>query len=144
MRELLATHAFKELPRLLEADSMRPDAQRVAARFPRGIPPWEPVLMQDGKVVLRCDPFGYSFLKTNGVVLSQGLEQRKFLKRSISSRQAVEAEARKRGRPPHDLAEVQAWGLGLSEPPYGGRWDFSADLPDVVWTNPSEAPWKLR
>jgi hypothetical protein len=151
VRELLAAHAVKELPHLLR-DSLLPvldeghlDPERIRARYPQGPPPWGPVVVQEGRLRLRQDPFGYPFLRqADGTVQSQGLEQRRFPRRLNPVRQAIAQEARKRGTPPHDAAEAAAWGFALPPPPFQGRWDFTADLPDVVWISPPQQSWVLR
>jgi len=145
VRELLAQHGCVILPKLsypaLIGDAVVLDPLAVAKRWPRGTPPWAPVAA-DGS--LRCDPYGWRWIRSDERVLSPGQEQVRFRKGTQTVRLDVQAEAEKRGRPPRDLAEVREWGITLPEAPQGGVWDFSERLPDVRWPDPPQEPWKLR
>lgn len=150
VRELLATHAVHLLPELLSPTSTllgvpHLDPDRVAARFPHGIPGWEPVLGGPGGPRLRNDPFGWPFRIVDGKVVSPGLEQRRFLTIHQPACAAIANEAAKRGRPAHDAAEAREWTKAeLPAPPDGGRWSFAGETPVVVWPDPPGEPWSWR
>lgn len=163
VRELLAQHGERELVRLLglhtpaeafvgrvtgvllwPVHGFRLSPQAVLTRWPHGVPAWSPIRWDGRDVLLRCDPFGWGWRYDSGLVISKGREQRRFLAGLQDMRLQIEVEAQRRGRPPRDLDESGAWGFPLPAPPYGGRWSFEQNLPDVVWPDPPDQPWPLR
>jgi len=163
VRELLAEHGTRELDRMHGTDApvqrivgrwtgrllwplsgVAPSQGMVRRRWPRGAPVWAPVLWDGLNLELRSDPFGWPFEFSSGRVTSPGREIRRFMSACQPMRLALEAEAQRRGRPPRDPAEAGEWGFALPAPPYGGRWSFEQNLPDVVWPDPPDKPWPLR
>lgn len=151
VRELLAEHGVRELRQLcgagLPGSALVLDADRLAARHPRGTPPWSPVDWSGPGAAprLKPDPFGWPWRRDDGGIVSPGREQRRFLARTQAQRLRLADEARSRGRPPADAAEAAEWAGGpLPEPPDGGRWRLDSAMPDVAWPEPPDRPWDLR
>lgn len=145
IRELLATHGCVVLSELCPGAGGAPllvDPLALARHYPRGVPPWAPVT-PEGQ--LKPDPYGWPWRREDGRIVSPGLEQVRFGKRTQPLRQRLHAEAERRGRPPRDRAEAEAWlGEALPEPPDGGAWDFRERQPRLRWPDPPQPPWPLR
>lgn len=164
VRELLADHGTRELTRLAGWEAtgseflsrmlgggvlwygytLLPSQRVLQERWPHGAPAWSPVHWDGVTGELRCDPFGWPWHRTATRVVSVGREQRRFITQCQYLRNQIEAESRQRGRPPRDAQESTEWGFPLPNPPYGGRWSFERNMPDVVWPDPPDKPWPLR
>lgn len=118
---------------LLDEDLLRQE-------WPQGIPGEGPVTRQDGKWVLRFDPFGWPYrLATDGTVVSDGMELFRFRGRVQAANNGLEAAARTTGAWPSTLAEAQAAGVVLPTPPTGATWQLRGKVLEVVWP-PAPAP----
>lgn len=155
IRDLLARHSESELPKMLVHDGVIPEdgrlnPQGVRACYPRGLPNLgglnlTSVIDSPDGPRLRQDPFGWPFRCEGGKVISPGLRHRRFQLENFNLRAQVAAEAARRGRPPHDAGEAEAWAKSpLPPPPDGGRWSFDEQTPEIVFPDPPGQPWPLR
>jgi hypothetical protein len=114
-------------------------------RYPQGLPRFGPIAVQGDRLVLRPDPWGHQWLlDAKERVVSPGLEQLHFRQRLGQLNGRLVEVARVQGRWPTSPSEIQAAGIALPEPPFGGRLALEGQALTVIWPPPASPPWPLR
>jgi len=113
-------------------------------RYPEYLLAVGPLTLEGGKLAVRSDPFGLPWGLEHGRVQSLGLERERYAKLLAQANTALLELARKEGSWPATLAEARARGVGIPEPPDGGRLALDGQQLVVTWKPPPSPPWVLR
>lgn len=120
------------------------DAGLVRRRYPKGLPPFGPLAVSDGRLVLRSDPYGRPWTLRDGWVTSTGQVQTSYERNMGKLTAALLDLAQKQGRWPATLDEAKAMGLSLPAAPEGGTVRLDDRRLVVDWAVEAGEPWPLR
>jgi hypothetical protein len=144
LREQLAVFGAAELSALAAtgraADSVGSlDPRVVMQRYPQGLGPIG--VGPDGRLVLRCDPFGFPWSWQGAQVVSLGLTYARLQRGSGALTIRLSELAITAGRWPATMDEAQAMGLALPATPPGIAWRLDGRQVVIDLPKPTETPW---
>ncbi|MBA3699212.1 MAG: hypothetical protein H0W78_10190 [Planctomycetes bacterium] len=120
------------------------DPRLVRRRYPTGLPMHGPLMVVDGRLTLRSDPYGLPWKLVDHHVVSVGHFRASYEKRLGQVSVALLGLAQKEGRWPTSLEEAKAMGLDLPDQPEDGRLRLDGRQVVVDWSVEAGAPWVLR
>jgi hypothetical protein len=121
------------------------DPRLVRRRYPDGLPAFGPLMVADGRLLLRQDPYGLPWkLLEGGQVISTG-QVRASLDKTVTTMTArLLTLAQERGSWPTTLEEAVGMGLVLPALPEGGRLRLDGRRLVIDWDVEAGDPWVLR
>jgi hypothetical protein len=133
------------------ADGPRPtrieeivDPRLVRRRYPTGLPTHGPLVVVDGRLNLRSDPYGRPWKLIGGQVVSTGQVHASYERMLGQLNAALLELAQKEGRWPTTLEDAKAMGLTLPDQPEDGRLRLDGRQLVVDWSVEAGVPWVLR
>ncbi len=126
-----------ELSKILEAKLVR-------RRYPAGLPPYGPIAAEDGRLMLKPDPYGLPWRMEGGKVVSPGMARARLVSRLGGVNNGLLDLAQRHGSWPQTLEEVKALGLALPTVPEGGQLRLDGHEIVVDWPVEPGAPWAIR
>lgn len=120
------------------------DPQLIRRRYPKGLPSYGPIAVEDGRLVLRSDPYGLPWEMAGGEVTSPGRIRAQIEKLVITATANLLDLAQRQGSWPQSLAEAEKLGLVLPKVPPGGTLRLDDRQVVVDWRVEAGAPWQLR
>lgn len=154
IRDQLARHALALMSQLMEAHAAvrgyRPalldellTVEVLRHAWPRGLPPYAPVVIEGGRARLRPDPFGYPYLLADGEVTSLGVQRARAESRVPTSELQLAAAARDHGRWAKNATDAAGMGVTLPQLPLGADYRIVNDDIRIEWPAPPEEPWRI-
>ncbi len=123
------------------ADLLEPSL--LADRYPKNLPAWGPFTIEDGRLHLRCDPYGFPFEIRAGRVISRGHERERARRKLIGINIALTDLATTSGSWPTSIAAIAAAGLELSALPDGCAYVLKKHALEIDSDPPPRPPWPL-
>ena len=116
----------------------------VAEVWPKGIPVLGPIVIQDGRPLLRVDPFGYPYELQGGKVISPGWQLNRVAQLGFHLSQQLAEKAKANGRWPTSIDEAKAAGVKFQDLPAGCYWRLKGQQIDLELVPPPHPPWEPR
>ncbi len=120
------------------------DPRLVRRRYPTGLPAHGPLMVVDGRLTLRSDPYGWPWKLVGDHVVSIGQVHASYERTLGQVTVSLLELAQKEGRWPTTLEEAKSMGLNLPTPPEDGRLRLDGRQVVVDWFVEAGVPWPLR
>lgn len=130
-------------PRPMRIDEIV-DPRLVRRRYPTGLPAHGPLMVVDGRLTLRSDPYGWPWQLVGDHVVSIGQVHASYERTLGRVTVSLLELAQKEGRWPTTLEEAKAMGLDLPDPPEDGRLRLDGRQVVVDWSVEAGVSWVLR
>jgi hypothetical protein len=118
--------------------------QLLKRRYGQRLAAFGPIRIEDGRLKLLDDPFGYPWRLEGGRVISPGLEYKTYENRLGMINVSIEIAATKKGTWPRQISDLKDWGVQIPDAPRGGTLRLTEHVLVVDWPKPPSPPWKLR
>jgi hypothetical protein len=120
------------------------DPTLVRQRYSDGLPAYGPIGVQDGRLVLRSDPYGFPWELEAGNIVSPGLVRSRCEKQAMIATNNLLNLAQRHGTWPQSLAEAESLGLTLPKVPANGTLRLDGRQLVIDWHEEGGVPWPLR